>query len=118
MTLVYNIFVAAHLLGMAVLVGGYAATLRSPQITELIVWGARLQLITGLILVGIGESALEDEKEYNHAKIAVKLVISFVVVALAEIERAREKRGDGVVNLVHAVGVLAILDVLVAAVWK
>jgi hypothetical protein len=116
MTVVYNVFVAAHLLGMAALVGGYAATLRSPQITELIVWGARLQLITGLILVGIGEASLD--KEYNHTKIAVKLVISFVIVALAEVERAREKRGEGVVNLVHLVGALAIINVLVAAVWK
>lgn len=118
MTVVYNIFVAAHLLGMAALVGGYAATLRNPQITELIVWGARAQLITGIILVGIGESALEDEKEFNYAKIAVKFVISFIIVALAEVGRAREKRGDGIVNLVHAVGILAIVNVLVAALWK
>ncbi|MCX5043815.1 hypothetical protein OG921_11625 [Aldersonia sp. NBC_00410] len=116
MTVVYNIVVAAHLLGMAALVGGYAAVLRAPQISELVVWGARLQLVTGLILVGLGEGSLD--KDYNHAKIAVKLVISFVVVALAEVERAREKRGDGVVNLVHAVGVLAIVNVLVAALWS
>jgi hypothetical protein len=115
MTVVYNIFVAAHLLGMAALVGGYAAVLRAPQISEIVVWGARLQLVTGLILVGIGESSLD--KDYDHAKIAVKLVISFVVVAIAEIERAREKRGDGIVNLVHVVGVLAVVNVLVAALW-
>ncbi|WP_068278112.1 hypothetical protein [Aldersonia kunmingensis] len=116
MTVVYNIVVAAHLLGMAVLVGGYAATLRAPQITELIVWGARAQLITGIILVGIGEASLD--KDYNNTKIAVKFVISFVIVALAEVGRAREKRGDGIVNLVHAVGILAIVNVLVAAIWK
>jgi hypothetical protein len=115
MTVVYNIFVAAHLLGMAALVGGYAAALRAPRITELIVWGARAQLITGLVLVGIGEASLD--KDYDHVKIGVKLVISFVVVALAEVERAREKRGDGIVNLVHAVGILAIVNVLVAALW-
>lgn len=116
MTVLYDVFVALHLLGMAALVGGYAATLRAPQISEVIVWGARLQFVTGIILMGIGEAALD--KEYIYPKIGVKLVISLIVVALAEIERAREKRGDGVVNLVHVVGVLGIVNVLVAAVWN
>ena len=117
MTVLYNLFVAAHLLGMAALVGGYAAVFRAPRVTELIVWGARIQFVTGLILVGIGEAALD--KEYDHAKIAVKLIVSTAVVALAEIARGRERRGKALSpNMVHVIGGLAALNVLVAALWK
>ena len=117
MTVLYNVFVAAHLLGMAALVGGYAAVFRAPRVTELIVWGARAQFVTGLILVGIGEGALD--KDYVHAKIAVKLIVSLVVVTLAEITRGRERRGRPVSpNMVHLLGGLAIANVLVAAIWQ
>ncbi|QBJ97734.1 hypothetical protein ERC79_18655 [Rhodococcus sp. ABRD24] len=115
MSVVYNILVAAHLLGMAAIVGGYLSVLQAPRISEVIVWGARVQLLTGLAIVGIGEGALD--KDYNHIKVGVKLLVTLVVVALAEIGRAREKRSEGNVNIVHAVGVLAIVNALIAALW-
>lgn len=115
MTVVYNIFVVCHLLGMAALVGGYFAVLNAPRVSEVMVWGARAQFVTGLIIVGLGEGALD--KNYIHAKIAVKLVLSLVIVALAEITRAKQKKGQPNVNLVHAVGGLSVVTVLVAALW-
>jgi len=115
MSVVYNIVFVGHLLGMAALVGGYFAVLSAPRISEVIVWGARLQFVTGLILVGLGEGALD--KEYNHVKIGVKLLLSLVVVALAEILRGRQKRGQDKPGLVHVVGGLAVVTVLVAALW-
>ena len=74
MTVVYNLFLVCHLLGMAALVGGYFAVLGAPRISEVMVWGARLQFVTGLILVGLGEAVLD--KDYNHVKIGVKLLLS------------------------------------------
>ncbi|MBC2643123.1 MULTISPECIES: hypothetical protein [unclassified Rhodococcus (in: high G+C Gram-positive bacteria)] len=115
MTVVYNLVFVCHLLGMAALVGGYFAVLGAPRISEVMVWGARLQFVTGLILVGLGEAALD--KDYNHVKIAVKLVLSLVVVALAEIVRAKQKKGQDNPNLAHVVGGLGIVTVLVAALW-
>ncbi|AQA22935.1 putative membrane protein [Rhodococcus sp. MTM3W5.2] len=115
MSVVYNVFVAIHLLGMAAIVGGYFAVLAEPRVSEVMVWGARIQFLTGLIIVGIGEGALD--KEYITAKIATKLVLSLVVVALAEIGRAKQKRGEANPNLAHAAGVLAIITALIAALW-
>lgn len=116
MTVVYNIFVVCHLLGMAALVGGYFSVLSAPRISEVMVWGARAQFVTGLIIVGLGEGALD--KDYNHTKIAVKLLLSLVIVALAEITRARQNKGKPNPNLVHVVGGLAVVTVLVAALWS
>ncbi|QIP41672.1 conserved hypothetical membrane protein [Rhodococcus erythropolis] len=104
-----------HLLGMAALVGSYFTVLKAPSITEVMVWGARMQFVSGLIIVGLGEGALD--KNYIHAKIAVKLVLSLVIVALAEITRAKQKKGQPNPNLVHVVGGLSIVTVFVAALW-
>ncbi|MDI9956014.1 MULTISPECIES: hypothetical protein [unclassified Rhodococcus (in: high G+C Gram-positive bacteria)] len=115
MSVLYNVFVVIHLLGMAALVGSYFTVLKAPSITEVMVWGARMQFVSGLIIVGLGEDALD--KNYIHAKIAVKLVLSLVIVALAEITRAKQKKGQPNPNLVHVVGGLSIATVFVAALW-
>lgn len=115
MSVLYNVFVVIHLLGMAALVGSYFTVLKAPSITEVMVWGARMQFVSGLIIVGLGEGALD--KNYIHAKIAVKLVLSLAIVALAEITRARQKKGQPNPNLVHVVGGLSIVTVFVAALW-
>ena len=117
MSVVYNIIVAAHLLGMAAIVGGYLAVLKAPQISEVMVWGARVQVLTGFLIVGLGESVESLDKDFNHAKIAVKLLIALVVLVVAEIGRGRQKRGEGNPNLAHVVGGLAIVNALVAALW-
>jgi hypothetical protein len=118
MSVVFDLFVMLHLLGMAAIVGGYLVVARAPRILPAIVWGARAQIITGLILVGLAEGGATGTKP-DHAKIAVKLVVALVVVALAEISRAKDKRGERVnPNLIHAIGGLAILNVAVATLWQ
>lgn len=121
MEFVYNVTVVAHMLGLAALVGGYlvAVTQRADGVApnSVLVWGARIQLLTGLVLVGIAEGALDSE--INHAKIGVKLVVSLAVAALAEISAGRARRSQpGVGGLVHAAGALAILNVAVASLWR
>ncbi|MFD4367740.1 hypothetical protein [Rhodococcus sp. NPDC058521] len=115
MDTVYNIVVALHVLGMAAIVGGWLAVVKAPVITPVILWGARAQFVTGLILVGIGEAVVD--KEYDHAKIAVKLIVSLAVVTIAEITNGRQKRNEGNPMLVHVVGGLAVLNTLVAVLW-
>ncbi|MEI4742166.1 hypothetical protein [Rhodococcus erythropolis] len=115
MSVLYNVFVVIHLLGMTALVGSYFTVLKAPSVTEVMVWGARMQFVSGLIIVGLGEGALD--KNYIHAKIAVKLVLSLVIVTLAEITRAKQKKGQPNPNLVHVVGGLSIVTVFVAALW-
>lgn len=118
MSFVYNLLVVLHLLGMAAIIGGYIVVARAPRILPSMVWGARAQLVTGLLLVGLAQGGATSEKPDN-AKIAVKLVVALVVVALAEIARAKDKRGEAVnTNLVHGVGGLAVVNVLVAALWQ
>lgn len=116
MDFVYNAVVVTHLLGMAAVVGGYAAD-RS-TVSALMVWGARLQIITGLILVGLAESIDSLGKDPNMVKIGVKLVLALLVAAFAEMGHGDAKRGKPVTWMPHAAGALAALNVCVAALWQ
>lgn len=121
MEFLYNLIVVCHMLGLAALVGAYLVAVSQSK-TALVpnvvmVWGARIQLLTGLILVGLAEGALD--MDVNNTKIAVKLVVAIAVAAFTEIAAAKARKGQPVAaGMVHAAGVLAIVNVLVASLWK
>ena len=58
MEFVSHLFVLAHLLGMAAIVGSAVFVARGVS-TPALLWGARVQLITGVILVGLAEAGDE-----------------------------------------------------------
>jgi hypothetical protein len=112
--LLRNLLVVAHLVGMAAVVGGYLVSLRSPAVPPAVVWGARAQLVTGLLLVGLLESGAIEDADPDRAKIGVKLLVALVVTGLAESQR----RKDPVPSWAfHAIGLGALLNVLVAVLW-
>jgi hypothetical protein len=116
MSFVYHLLVVAHLLGMAAIVGAFLVVLRAPRFVPAFLWGAITQLVTGLALVGIREAdVLDDEEPLNHAKIGVKLVIALVVAVLAWTQRG--KREQAATGMIHAIGGLAIVNVLIAVLW-
>jgi len=115
MDVVYNLIVVTHFLGLAALIGGYAAG--RPKVNEVMVWGARLQIVTGVILVGLAESIDSLGKDPDMAKIGTKLIISLVVAAFAEIGRADAKKGKDQPWMTDAAGGLGIVNVLIAVLW-
>ncbi|MCU1643890.1 MAG: hypothetical protein JWN03_4165 [Nocardia sp.] len=115
MDFVYNLVVVSHLLGMAAVVGGYIAA--QPRVSELMVWGARAQLVTGIILVGMAESIGSLDKDLNMPKVITKLVVAVLVAGFAEVGRADAKRGKALPWMTHAAGGLAILNVFIATLW-
>jgi hypothetical protein len=113
MELLTHLVVVLHLLGLAAIIGSAVFVARGVP-TPALVWGARAQILTGLILVGLGEAG---DDPVNHTKIGVKLLVALGVAACAEIAAARERRGQGNPQLVHAAGGLAVLNTLVAVLW-
>jgi hypothetical protein len=116
MDFIYQLIVVVHFLGLAALIGGWIATRAGSTALSPVVWGARVQLLTGILLVGIAE--MTGDAELNHVKIGVKLVVAIAVVAAAEIANARAKRGEAKPQLVDAAGALGVLNVLVAVLWS
>ena len=115
MEFVSHLFVLAHLLGMAAIVGSAVFVARGVS-TPALLWGARVQLITGVILVGLAEAGDED---VNHAKIGVKALLAIGVAACAEIAAAKARKGEGErPQLVTAAGLLALLAATVAVLWS
>ena len=114
MDLVSDLLVFLHLLGMAAVVGGWLAVLRAPRVLPPVVWGARAQIVTGLLLVGAAEAG---DEAVDNAKVGVKLLVALAVAACAEVANARQRRGQDKPALVHAAGSLATLNVAVAALW-
>lgn len=115
MDVLINVFVVLHLLGMAAIVGGWLAhRLGAAGAMTPLVWGARAQVVTGLLLVGFNEMG---DKELNHAKIGVKLVVALAVAACAEIANAKAKRNEDNATLVNAAFGLTVVNVCVAVLW-
>jgi hypothetical protein len=116
MSFLYELLVALHLLGMAAIVGAFFVVLRRPRFVPAFLYGAIAQLVTGLALVGIRESGvLKDEDPLNHPKIGVKLLIAVVVAVLAWTQR--RNRESAPTGAIHAIGGLAVVNVLVATLW-
>lgn len=139
MTVVQGIVLVLHLLGMAAILGGWFATRHEGRVHPAMLWGARAQILTGLILVGLVEAAADPTDPPNHPKIAVKLVVALGVVACMEIANARQRRaGVGevplpggrsggsattavapvpAVTLVRVGAALTLLNVVIAVLW-
>jgi hypothetical protein len=113
MDLLINLVVVLHLLGLAAIVGSAVFVARGVP-TPALVWGARAQVVTGLLLVGLNQAA---DEPVDNTKIAVKLVVALAVAACAEIAAGRDRRGQGNPNLVHAAGALAVVNTMVAVLW-
>ena len=110
-----NAIVVLHFLGLAALIGGFLVQIKSkPRVVNHAMFdGALTQLVTGLILVGM-TSALDDFPAPDNAKIAVKLLIVLVIVALVAVNRKKPEITTTVWGLI---GGLAILNVVIAVFW-
>ena len=117
MDVVRYLLIVVHLLGMAAIVGSWFTVLRAPRVLPPMVWGARLQIVSGFLLWGILESgAADDAGDPDRIKLTIKLVIGFVIAGLAE---SNAKKGDQVnPRIVHVIGLLAVTNVLIAVLWR
>lgn len=115
MDLAYALLVALHLLGMAAIVGGwFAVRTGGKSFPSSIVWGARVQLLTGILIVGLREM---DGAAVNYPKIGVKLALALVVVAMAEIGFSNSKKRKAYSQQLDVAGTGAVAAALVAALW-
>lgn len=110
-----HLLVFLHLLGMAVLVGGFSAQLsaRPRRVTPGQWHGALLSLLSGLALVGLYEAVPTLGETVNHAKVGVKLLIAVAITVLAWRGRSRPAWPQGWLGL----GLLAILNTGLAVFW-
>ena len=100
-----------HLLGMAAVVGGYFAGIRSvpKRLSAGMVHGTLLQLLSGVLLLGLGTEPV------NHAKFGIKIAITVVLLLISWPRRRDQEIPSGTY---HAVGILALTNVAIAVFVK
>ncbi|MBB1023231.1 MULTISPECIES: hypothetical protein [unclassified Dietzia] len=112
MDLVFDIVLILHFIGLAGIIGGWLATIKAPLVNKAILHGAILQVVTGLLLVGLREM---QDVDLNHMKIGVKLVIAIVILVVAVIGVRREARAAGSTRtLANVAGILGVVNVAIA----
>ena len=125
MEILREILLTLHLLGMAIIVGGYFTVIRSPKVMPGMLHGSYLQLVTGLLLVGLAEMG---DGDVNHMKIGIKLVVAILVTVFAFIGNKKQKAfaaaapAEGGVTatknpsatMAHLVVIFAVINVIVA----
>lgn len=118
MQIVQSILLAIHILGLAAIIGTFFVQMRKNEgfSVNIVLAGAITQLVTGVAMVGVGEAALD--RDYNMVKIAVKLVLALVVLGAAIAAAVAAKRGTRVKPWFHTAGGTAVINVLVAVIWR
>ena len=112
---VREILVLIHLIGFALLLGGWAtqAVRRHYTLTTLLRIGLGIMIVSGLILaipfpVGV---------HLDYVKLGVKLVIALGIGALFGVVITREKAGKASVAAFWAIGALAVINAGIALIW-
>lgn len=119
MQILATILVILHFIGLAYLLGSFLVQVKDiargkGRILRGMIDGSLLQLITGLALTGIYSAGLVPDETVNNAKIAVKLVVLLVIVALVFIYRKREVAPAWAL---WSIGGLTTLNVVLAVAW-
>jgi hypothetical protein len=114
MQLAYQILVLLHLIGFAALLGGVLVQLRSkePEVNAAMLHGSLTLLITGLALVILEEIRPDP---VNYVKVAIKLVVSAIVVLVVVKNRKFASIPRGLWGLI---GGLTIINAAVAVLWQ
>ena len=118
MELVKESLVLIHLAGMAVLVGVFLTGMKkkSDYPFTAMMWAAVVQLVTGILLVGIGY-ALDDEPD--NAKIGVKFLLATAVLVATIVGRQRQAKGQSKLQpFFHTAGGLATVNLVIAVLWN
>lgn len=95
MDFVYSALVVLHVVGIVAIGYGFFKELAKQTygVNVAMLHGASAQLLTGVAMVGLRESGIvEDADPLNMSKIAVKLVISLVIIAMYSIGKRKSEQ--------------------------
>lgn len=114
MQLAHQLLVLFHLIGLAALFGGFLVQIRSrePEVNASMLNGSFTLLITGVALVALDEVGPDP---LNYVKIAIKLVITAVILVLVAKNRKFATIPRGLWGLI---GALTIANAAVAVLWQ
>ncbi|CAB4535693.1 unannotated protein [freshwater metagenome] len=113
MDILREIVLVIHFIGLASLFGGFFVqmTAREKVINNAMFHGILVQLVTGILLVGLREM---QELDVNQTKVAVKLGIAAVIAVLVVVNRKKPTVSLPVWGLI---GGLTVVNIAIAVIW-
>lgn len=126
MELARNLTLIAHFIGLAMVIGPFLLHLRSKggYPFNWVLSGTIVQVVTGVLLVGLAEMRLADSPDMalDHIKVGVKLGVALIALSAALVGFLRQRKGVGgnerkLMPFFHTAGGLATVDVFVAVLW-
>ncbi|MFT4235219.1 MAG: Fe-S protein [Microbacterium sp.] len=117
MEILRHVVVLIHLVGFAVLFGGWVVEVlnKKHRITPAMDYGLLIALVAGLALA----APWGLDGDLNYAKLGTKLVIVVIIGALLGIGSARQKReGAAPAILFWLPGLLALANAGIAVIWR
>jgi len=109
-----DIVLYVHLIGFALLLGGAVAQLLTgkARINAAMLWGAAIQVVTGLILAA--PWGLAPDEKFSPVALAVKLVVALMIAVMVFVPRKRETVNRG--HFLTIVG-LILVNAAVGVFW-
>ena len=127
MDILRDLLLISHFFGLALIIGPFVGRLRADggYMFGVVLWGALIQFVSGLALTGLAEMRLADidNMSVDHTKIAVKTVVSLVILVVAFLGYRSQRKMDAsasqrkLLPLLHSAGALAIINIAVAVIW-
>ncbi|WP_241387423.1 hypothetical protein [Rhodococcus sp. CH91] len=112
MNFVLDLVLIVHFLGLAAILGAWLAQRSSPGVTKGFLHGAIVQVVTGLLLVGLREM---QDLDVDHAKIGIKLLLAVAILAVSVVGIRREKVTAGsTAVLANVAAALAVVNIAIA----
>ncbi len=117
MEILKNVVLALHIIGVVALLGGVLYQIkplrdRTARLLPAMMHGAWTMLVTGVALVGLQYPLGND---VNNTKIGVKLLVLVAIIVVALINRKKESVATWVLS---TIGILTVVNVLLATVWR
>ena len=112
MSILASVLLFLHMLGLAGILAGFLMQVMTDnsKSVKVLLHSSLLQLVSGLLLVGVIE--MGDLGELNHVKIGVKLLLSLAVVVVAIMNLRKPST-----RLATVAGVIAVVNIGVAVFW-
>ena len=127
MDILRDLLLISHFFGLALIIGPFVGRLRADggYMFGVVLSGAIIQFVSGLALTGLAEMRLADidNMSVDHTKIAVKTVVSLVILVVAFLGYRSQRKMDAsasqrkLLPLLHSAGALAIINIAVAVIW-
>lgn len=113
---VHPTLMVLHFVGLASLLGGVLVQIKDTiagkgRIVAAMFHGALLQLVTGVLLVGVNQMG---DGDVNNTKIAVKLGVLIVITVLVLVYRKKATVASWVI---WTIGTLTLANIVIAVLW-